>query len=68
MSPRPVPAVYALLLFAAVLLALPPDDALAQTPKRGGILRLADREAPNLDPHLSVSFLTHSSIDAPLRF
>ena len=60
MSPRPVPAVSALLLLAAVLLALPPDDALAQTPKRGGILRIADREAPNLDPHLSVSFLTHS--------
>ncbi|HEX6209421.1 MAG TPA: ABC transporter substrate-binding protein [Methylomirabilota bacterium] len=60
MSPRPVPAVYALLLLAAVLLVLPPGDALAQTPKRGGILKIADREAPNLDPHLSVSFLTHS--------
>jgi peptide/nickel transport system substrate-binding protein len=24
------------------------------------VLRIADREAPNLDPHLSVSFLTHS--------
>ncbi|MBI2216052.1 MAG: hypothetical protein HYU51_02040 [Candidatus Rokubacteria bacterium] len=34
--------------------------ALAQAPKRGGVLRIADREAPNLDPHLSVSFLTHS--------
>ena len=33
---------------------------LAQTPKRGGVLRIADREAPNLDPHLAVSFLTHS--------
>jgi hypothetical protein len=32
----------------------------AQSPKRGGVLRIADREAPNLDPHLSVSFLTHS--------
>jgi len=52
--------VYALLLLSAVLLALPLDDAVAQTPKRGGVLRLADREAPNLDPHLSVSFLTHS--------
>ena len=60
MSPRPVPVVYALLLLAAVLLVLPPGDALAQTPKRGGILKIADREAPNLDPHLSVSFLTHS--------
>src|SRR5918996_4096735 len=47
-------------LFAAVLLSLPPADALAQSPKRGGVLRIADREAPNLDPHLAVSFLTHS--------
>lgn len=60
MSSRPVPAVYALLLLSAVLLALPLGDAVAQTPKQGGVLRLADREAPNLDPHLSVSFLTHS--------
>ena len=60
MSSRPVPAVYALLLLSAVLLALPLGDAVAQTPKRGGILKIADREAPNLDPHLSVSFLTHS--------
>ena len=51
--------VCALLLLAAVLLALP-TDALAQAPKRGGVLRIADREAPNLDPHLAVSFLTHS--------
>src|SRR5688572_5283854 len=60
MGPRPVPAVAALLLLATVLLTLPPGDALAQSPKRGGVLRIADREAPNLDPHLSVSFLTHS--------
>ena len=44
--------------FLVVALTAPP--ALAQTPKRGGVLRIADREAPNLDPHLSVSFLTHS--------
>src|SRR5216683_1815068 len=51
----------ALALCAALVtawLAAPP--ALAQTPKRGGIVRIADREAPNLDPHLSISFLTHS--------
>jgi peptide/nickel transport system substrate-binding protein len=36
------------------------STADAQQPKRGGVLRIADREAPNLDPHLSVSFLTHS--------
>lgn len=42
----------------AVLLAAP--AAPAQQPKRGGVLRIADREAPSLDPHLSISFLTHS--------
>ncbi len=46
-------------LIALVAVAVPPDAA-AQQPKRGGVLRLADREAPNLDPHLSISFLTHS--------
>jgi peptide/nickel transport system substrate-binding protein len=50
------------LTIAIVALALASTawPALAQTPARGGVLRLADREAPNLDPHLSVSFLTHS--------
>src|SRR5687767_9324504 len=52
--------VQAALLLVASLLLLPPSDAGAQTPKRGGVLRIADREAPNLDPHLAVSFLTHS--------
>src|SRR5262249_49247765 len=36
------------------------SPVLAQQPRRGGILRIADREAPNLDPHLNISFLTHS--------
>jgi len=44
-------------LFVAFVSPLSTD---AQTPRRGGVLRIADREAPNLDPHLSVSFLTHS--------
>jgi peptide/nickel transport system substrate-binding protein len=44
-------------LFAAAW-SVPP--VLAQQPKRGGVLRIADREAPNLDPHLNISFLTHS--------
>jgi peptide/nickel transport system substrate-binding protein len=52
-------AVLALVTSIAVLSAAVPP-ALAQQPKRGGTLRLADREAPNLDPHLSISFLTHS--------
>jgi peptide/nickel transport system substrate-binding protein len=55
-------------LFVAALLlilsGLPrvggPGPAEAQTPRRGGVLRIADREAPNLDPHLAISFLTHS--------
>src|SRR6185295_15233021 len=38
------------------------DWALAQQPKRGGVLRMAEREAPGLDPHLSISFLTHSYV------
>ncbi len=45
----------------AVLLAAP--AASAQQPKRGGVLRIAEREAPSLDPHLSISFLTHSHIN-----
>jgi peptide/nickel transport system substrate-binding protein len=44
-------------LFIALVPALSTN---AQTPRRGGVLRIADREAPNLDPHLAVSFLTHS--------
>jgi peptide/nickel transport system substrate-binding protein len=51
-------AIPVLAALAALGLAVSPADA--QSPKRGGILRIADREAPNLDPHLSVSFLTHS--------
>jgi peptide/nickel transport system substrate-binding protein len=45
-------------LLLGVTLAAPTADA--QQPKRGGVLRIADREAPNLDPHLAVSFLTQS--------
>src|SRR3970040_1745005 len=48
-----------LLLLAALVAAGP---ALAQQPKRGGVLRVAEREAPGLDPHLSISFLTHSYV------
>ena len=51
-------------LLAPALLAalLAPGPAAAQQPRPGGVLRMAVREAPNLDPHLSVSFLTHSYI------
>jgi peptide/nickel transport system substrate-binding protein len=58
MARRGVPAAF--LALALVLLLAP--AAPAQQPKRGGVLHMAVREAPNLDPHLSVSFLTHSYI------
>jgi peptide/nickel transport system substrate-binding protein len=45
-------------LFLHLALFAPLADA--QQPKKGGVLRIADREAPNLDPHLNISFLTHS--------
>src|SRR5712664_1862681 len=44
-------------------LAVPDADwALAQQPKRGGVIRIAEREAPGLDPHLTISFLGHSYV------
>ena len=58
MARRVVLAAFVALL--TVLIAAPP--APAQQPKRGGVIRLAEREAPSLDPHLSVSFLTHSYV------
>ena len=57
-----MPRRFALALLLPCLLALALPAADAQTPKRGGVLRIAEREAPGLDPHLSVSFLTHSYI------
>jgi peptide/nickel transport system substrate-binding protein len=36
--------------------------AAAQQPKPGGVLRIAEREAPGLDPHLTISFLSHSYV------
>jgi len=54
-----------LALLLAVLLLLTsvvPRPADAQQPKRGGVFRIAEREAPSLDPHLSISFLTHSYV------
>jgi len=39
----------------ALALTLPGADwTLAQQPKRGGVVRIAEREAPGLDPHLSI--------------
>ena len=51
-----------LALSLPILLALAVPDVEAQTPKRGGVFRIAEREAPGLDPHLSISFLTHSYV------
>ncbi len=49
-----------LALLVPALLALLVAPALAQPPKRGGVIRFAEREAPGLDPHLTISFLTQS--------
>ncbi|HUO65595.1 MAG TPA: ABC transporter substrate-binding protein, partial [Terriglobales bacterium] len=49
----------------AVLLALGltmTGPAPAQEPKRGGVFRVAVQEAPGLDPHLTISFLSHSYV------
>ena len=54
--------VLSVLVLASLVMAAP---ALAQAgvqPKRGGVIRIAEREAPGLDPHLSISFLTHSYV------
>ena len=53
------------LFLAAVVLSVLVLASLAQAgaqPKRGGVIRIAEREAPGLDPHLSISFLTHSYV------
>ena len=36
---------------------LGPRAGAGEQPKYGGIIRLAEREPPNLDPHLSISFM-----------
>jgi peptide/nickel transport system substrate-binding protein len=52
-------AIISLLMYLAATggsLAFAQTPATGEKPKYGGILRLAEREPPNLDPHLSVSF------------
>ncbi len=63
-APFPICPLIAVFLSALLLGSLAaPDPALAQgQPKRGGVIRIAEREAPGLDPHLSISFLTHSYV------
>ena len=51
---------FALALILPVIVALTVTPATAQQPKRGGVIRIAEREAPSLDPHLTISFLSHS--------
>src|ERR1700752_2513498 len=53
---------FTLAVLVPLLLAAAVSAVDAQTPKRGGVLRIAEREAPGLDPHLSISFLTHSYV------
>src|SRR5262247_3897502 len=42
-------------------LALAQGAAAADKPKYGGLVRMAEREPPSLDPHLNISFLTHNA-------
>src|SRR5262245_19304899 len=51
-----------LTMLVVVPSALAQQAAPASQPKRGGVLRIAEREAPSLDPHLNVSFLTHTHV------
>jgi len=54
-----------LMVLLTMLLAVPvaaQQATPASQPKRGGVLRIAEREAPSLDPHLNVSFLTHTHV------
>jgi peptide/nickel transport system substrate-binding protein len=46
-----------LLLVTGGSMAFAQGAAAGEQPKHGGILRLAEREPPNLDPHLSISFM-----------
>jgi peptide/nickel transport system substrate-binding protein len=48
-------------LATGVSIALAQGTAAGDNPQYGGIVRMAEREPPNLDPHLSISFLTHNA-------
>jgi peptide/nickel transport system substrate-binding protein len=50
------------ILLLPILLTVTLGAVEAQTPKRGGVFRMAVREAPGLDPHLTISFLSHSYV------
>src|SRR5262245_43890463 len=55
-----IPVLLTILLVVPVAVAQ--QAVPASQPKRGGVLRIAEREAPSLDPHLNVSFLTHTHV------
>jgi peptide/nickel transport system substrate-binding protein len=54
-------ALLSLCLTAGASVARAQGTAAGDKAKYGGIVRLAEREPPNLDPHLSISFLTHNA-------
>jgi hypothetical protein len=59
---------FAVLLALALCLALSaPPSADAQQPKRGGVVRIAECEAPGLDPHLSKGFRHHDGYGLGMR-
>src|SRR5919106_7086730 len=65
--PLRIPGIVLLMVVMASLLvqgtapggstAFAQGPAAGEQPKYGGIIRLAEREPPNLDPHLSISFM-----------
>ena len=50
------------ILLGSLVAAGPAWAQSGAQPKRGGVIRIAEREAPGLDPHLSISFLSHSYV------
>jgi len=46
----------------SILIGLALAPGTEAQPRRGGVLRIAEREAPSLDPHLNISFLTHTHV------
>jgi len=54
------PAAWLFMAALAGLLAFAQGPAAGEKPKYGGIIRMAVQEPPNLDPHLSISFLPHN--------
>jgi peptide/nickel transport system substrate-binding protein len=65
--PRSISLIILVSILLTLLLATVASTARAQgptageKPRYGGIVRMAEREPPNLDPHLNVSFLTQNA-------